>query len=177
MSLVIESKNERKRLWNNRTNPLTTRILLAEDDHEMRALLRHALRAAGYGVVSCRDGVDLLDHLDAYLSTSKGDGRFTKENPHIDLIVSDIRMPGVTGLEIQEGLRECTGKPPMILITAFGSKDIHEQAERLGIAAVFDKPFDIGKLIAKVRQIVPLEIESTVRLERERPDSDGKEIS
>jgi DNA-binding response OmpR family regulator len=64
-------------------------------------------------------------------------------------------MPGVTGLEVLEGTREYKEFPPMILITAFGDEETHDQARRLGAAAIFDKPFDIDELLAKVREILP----------------------
>jgi len=64
-------------------------------------------------------------------------------------------MPGLTGLEILEDLHECNGFPPMISITAFGDKETHEKAEKFGAAAIFDKPFEIDDLLAKVREIVP----------------------
>ena len=72
-----------------------------------------------------------------------------------DMIISDILMPGLTGLEILEDLHECKGFPPMILITAFGDENVHRKAKRLGAAAMFDKPFEIDDLLSKVREIVP----------------------
>ena len=68
-----------------------------------------------------------------------------------DLIISDIRMPGVTGLEVLEGASQTDGFPPMILITAFGNEETHEQAERLGAVAFLDKPFEIELMIETVR--------------------------
>lgn len=125
-------------------------ILLAEDDDEMRALLAQALRMSGYKVEECPDGWNLLEHL----------GSFVLPDPivheEIELVVSDIQMPGVTGLNILEGVQQTEGFPPMILITAFGDKETHAQAERFGAAAMFDKPFEIEALLAKVREIVPL---------------------
>jgi CheY-like chemotaxis protein len=72
-----------------------------------------------------------------------------------DLIVSDIRMPGVTALEVVEGVQQYGGLPPIILITAFGDKDTHMRAYELGVAAVFDKPFEFDGLLAKARELVP----------------------
>jgi CheY-like chemotaxis protein len=72
-----------------------------------------------------------------------------------DLVISDVRMPGLTGIEILEGMYKHKGFPPVVLITAFGDEETHEQAHRLGAVAMFDKPFDIDELIAKVQEIVP----------------------
>ena len=126
------------------------RILLADDDYEMRALLALSLFRAGYKVVECPDGWRLLEHLEHYILLGS-------EDEKVDLIISDIRMPGITGIEILRGMPQGEGYPPIILITAFGDKKTHRQAEQFGVAAIFDKPFEIDDLLAKVRKIVPLE--------------------
>ena len=122
-------------------------ILLAEDDEEMRRLLTCMLRKEGYQVTECPDGISLLDQLSSFFLHEENKKNF-------DLIISDIRMPGVTGMEILMGANENKNFPPMILITAFGDKETHIQAERLGVAALFDKPFDINDMLNKVREIL-----------------------
>lgn len=129
------------------TNPY--HILLAEDDKEMRALLVLSLRKAGYRVTACRDGVGLLTHLGAFLLPDES------EHEDVDLIISDIRMPGFTGMEVLEGIPKNKGFPPMILITAFGDEETHALAKEFGVAAMFDKPFDMDDLLAKVHELVP----------------------
>jgi two-component system response regulator (stage 0 sporulation protein F) len=121
----------------------TPRILVAEDDDEMRALLGQALRSSGYEVAELSDGL----HLVARLASA--------EASEFDAIVSDIRMPGVSGLDVLEGLRKCKDAPPMILITAFGDRETHELARRLGATAMFDKPFDVEELLAELRRVAP----------------------
>jgi CheY-like chemotaxis protein len=71
-----------------------------------------------------------------------------------DLIISDIRMPAHSGLEILEAGPQLKGFPPMILITAFGSELTHARARRFGAVAVFDKPFDVNDLLVKVREVL-----------------------
>ena len=124
------------------------RILLAEDDKEMRTLLALSLKRAGYEVVACPDGVDMLTHLAAFLLPYK------PAHESIDLIISDIRMPGVTGMEVLQGKPENADFPPMILITAFGDDETHAQAAESGVAAMFDKPFDVDELLEKVNAIL-----------------------
>jgi DNA-binding response OmpR family regulator len=124
------------------------RVLLAEDDYEMRVLLAMALRKAGYEVVECSDGMGLLTHLAAFLLPDE-----LAREP-VDLIISDIRMPGVTGMEVLEGKPEKQAFPPMILITAFGDAETHALADRFGAAAIFDKPFDMDVLLNKVNAIL-----------------------
>jgi DNA-binding response OmpR family regulator len=125
------------------------RVLLADDNRQMRLLLSIYLEDAGYDVMPCRDGFDLVEHLGSYLLPNATES--------YDLIISDIRMPHLSGLDVLEGLRERDDFPPMILITAFGDAEAHERARQLGAAAFFDKPFSVEDLVARVRELVPLE--------------------
>jgi len=140
---AIESSVEKRPAL---TNP--HRVLLAEDDDEMRTLLAWWLRKDGYEVTECDHGIDLInriDPLDAW-----------EESEEFNLIISDIRMPGISALEVLEDVRHSgTECPPVILITAFGDKETHQKAHQLGAAAVFDKPFDFNELLAKVHELVP----------------------
>ncbi|NQU24519.1 MAG: response regulator [Candidatus Nealsonbacteria bacterium] len=127
-------------------------VLLAEDDDDMRALLVRAFLREGYHVTECLHGVDLLVHLESFLCPQDISPEQWED---FDLIVSDIRMPGVTALEVIEGIQQYGGLPPIILITAFGDRDTHMRACELGTAAVFDKPFEFDDLLAKALELVP----------------------
>lgn len=123
------------------------RILLAEDDKEMRHMLSQAFCGAGYEVLECCDGLELMEYMTSVL---------TPENPiNVDLVVSDVRMPWVTGLEVLRGMHQYLGYPPVILITAFGDSKIHAIAENLGAAAVLDKPFEIADLLSLACALLP----------------------
>lgn len=148
MGKTTEKKNNVYRLSENNHNNNPFRILLAEDDKEMRSLLALMLRKEGYQVRECMDGLSLLDMLSSFFLPDE-------ERENFDLIISDIRMPGVTGMEILLGANELDDFPPIILITAFGDKETHMQAERLGAVALFDKPFDIDEMLEKVRATLP----------------------
>jgi CheY-like chemotaxis protein/ribosome-associated translation inhibitor RaiA len=124
-------------------------VVLAEDDLEMRKLLSWSLERLGYNVVECADGNSLMRKLGLH-------GPGTPLQPH-DLIISDIRMPGATGLQVLESARELPDFPPMILITAFPDAQSREQAMRLGAAAMLAKPFEIEELLEEVREIIPPE--------------------
>lgn len=123
------------------------RILLAEDDLEMRRFLAFALRMDGYEVFEFASGVEVLDRIGPYL--------YNGMEFDVDLIISDIRMPGADGLEILSGLGMCDGAPPVILITAFGDHQTHIDAERLGAIELIDKPFDVNELRAVLRRVLP----------------------
>lgn len=118
-------------------------ILLAEDDAELRELIRSALRLAGYRVTVCGDGGRLHDLL-----------AFSLALPHrsrFDVVVTDVYMPTLTGMDILEGLKHHDGLPPVILMTAFGSEHLHLKAEENGAAEVLDKPLELGDLLGSIR--------------------------
>jgi len=123
------------------------RIVLAEDDEEMAFLLVRALERAGYKVDVCHTGWDLLKTLGVFPATAA--------YKDVALVISDIRLPGISGLDTLKTCGYVGGFPPVILITAFGDKWTHEEARRLGAVEVMDKPFDIDKLVDKVRALVP----------------------
>lgn len=122
------------------------RILLAEDDADFRALLAQSFRSRGYRVTECVDGTDLVSKL----------GTLVLFGPPAayNLVVSDIRMPGATALEILEAMRECDGIPPVVLITAFPSEDTRTTAQQLGVTVVLEKPFEIEELLKHAEDLL-----------------------
>ncbi|MCE9672233.1 response regulator [Myxococcus stipitatus] len=123
------------------------RVLLAEDQPEMRALMRGALRRRGYDVVEATDGPGLVQAII--------DGLLASQTQVPDLIVTDVRMPGYSGLEVVARLRREGWTTPVILITAFGDAQLHQEAELLGAARVLDKPFAMEDLCDAVGALVP----------------------
>ena len=123
------------------------RILLAEDDEEMRRLLSTTLSRDGFEVIEAKDGNDLIRLIGDQIFEGRGE-------PGIDLIVSDIRMPGLSGMNVLAGLRKADWATPVLLITAFGDKETHQEARRLGAVGVFDKPFDLDDFRTAVMNII-----------------------
>jgi len=120
-------------------NPIVTtptRILLAEDDTAMRNLLSAVLTRSGFVVVECADGQALIRAIE---STREG-------SPAPDIIVSDVQMPGASGLDVIYTSRSLLPNVPVILITAFGDERTHQRARDLGAVAVLNKPFDLTEL-------------------------------
>lgn len=114
------------------------RILLADDQLEMRTLIRKMLVRRGCEVVEAEDGPGLVRILI--------DGLKEEESRAPDLIITDVRMPGFTGLEVLARLRREQWTTPVILITAFGDAQLHHEALRLGAACVLNKPFELEEL-------------------------------
>ena len=123
------------------------RVLLAEDDLEMRRMLAWSLEHAGYEVRECANGTTLLRALD-------GEGRGAGDDRY-DLVISDIRMPGYTGLEVLDSVRAFDDCPPVILISAFAYQGTIDQAEALGAVTLLPKPFDVDDLLARVQRLMP----------------------
>ena len=114
------------------------RILLADDQPEMRTLIRKMLVRRGCEVVEAEDGPGLVRILI--------EGLTAEESRAPDLIITDVRMPGFTGLEVLARLRREQWTTPVILITAFGDAQLHRDALRLGAACVLNKPFELEEL-------------------------------
>jgi CheY-like chemotaxis protein len=125
------------------------RLLVAEDDSDFRALLAAALRAAAYEVVEVSNGFDLLEILSDSLTAGGGIGSF-------DLVLSDIQMPGWTGLDVLASLGHGPSLPPVILITAFGDDELRRRAKSAGAVSVLSKPLDIDDLCLCVRRFLQL---------------------
>ncbi len=123
------------------------RVLLAEDDAEMRGVVAEALRGDGHDVIELSDGGRLLVDIARRLQAGR-----TEDS--IDLLLSDIRMPVCTGLQILAALRDAHWHIPVILMTAFGDEATRKHAETLQ-AVLFDKPFDMDDLRTAVANLLP----------------------
>jgi DNA-binding response OmpR family regulator len=113
-------------------------VLLAEDDLAFRMLLWAAFRSWGFAVIEASDGRELGDLLKSQLLEPE-------HGAVIDLVVSDIRMPGRSGLAALAELRERDWSTPVVLMSAFGDAAAHAEALRLG-ATLLDKPFPLAAL-------------------------------
>ena len=123
-------------------------MLLAEDDPAFRRLIASVLADEGYEVVEAADGLALLAHIETTLAARR-------EPADSFLVVADIRMPGLTGLDVLAILRCANWRTPVILITAFGDEATHAEGRELGAAAVIDKPFNVQDLRAAVVETMP----------------------
>jgi DNA-binding response OmpR family regulator len=122
------------------------RVLVVEDDDDMRRLITRALIKDGYLAIGARDVAEALD----WLGDPVADAR-----PRFDLVVTDVRLPGASGIDLVERIRAADWALNIIVITAFGSAALHEGARRLGAAAVLDKPFDLDDLRWVIGQVLP----------------------
>lgn len=125
------------------------RVIVADDEPDVLSLVSAALRGFGYEIIPTRNGAELLDEIGGPLLTGNPAGR-------PDIIVADIRMPGLTGIDILAGLRQAHWPTAVILMTAYPDREIREEALRLGADAFFVKPFEVDDLMTAVVNMTPL---------------------
>ncbi len=112
-------------------------ILVVDDDGLNREMLRQTLGDAGYSVVTARDG-------------EQGWTSFLSWDP--SLVLTDINMPGLSGLEVLERIREQTADVAVIMMTAFGSEEVAVQAMKQGADDYLVKPFQPWQIVAAVEE-------------------------
>ena len=112
-------------------------ILVVDDDGLNREMLRQTLGDAGYPVVTARDG-------------EQGWTSFLSWDP--SLVLTDINMPGLSGLEMLERIREQTTDVAVIMMTAFGSEEVAVQAMKQGADDYLVKPFQPWQIVAAVEE-------------------------
>jgi DNA-binding response OmpR family regulator len=119
---------------------MTRRILVIEDEHVMRELLRLHLGSAGYSVEVAEDAIS------AGYALLKGPP---------DLIISDVEMPHMSGLELLAALRaeENLARVPVIFLTSF--EEGEDRARSLGALEYLPKPIRLDELLAAVQRHLP----------------------
>lgn len=110
-------------------------IALAEDNRDLRGLLASALESVGYRVVPVETGAHLLTTV----------RRLLADGEQLRLIVTDVRMPTLGGLEAARALRATGHATPMIFMTAYGDAWTRARAAELG-AQLLDKPLSLAAL-------------------------------
>jgi DNA-binding NtrC family response regulator len=118
-------------------------ILVIDDDAAMRSLLRDFFTGLGYIVSEYPSASQAITHMQA-------DHGLHADN--IDLIISDINMPGMSGLEFTENFKRINAKIPVILITAFGSIETAIESIRKGAFDYIVKPFKLDELSVTVER-------------------------
>ena len=115
------------------------KILIAEDDRELRQLFSHVLTKNGYSVKGVTNGKEALDALD-------GD--------YFDIIISDIMMPVMDGYELVRSLRDVGNTTPVLMITA---KDTFDDMRRGFLAGTDDymvKPINVNEMVLRVQALL-----------------------
>ena len=123
------------------------RILVGDDETRIRLLYEETLAGEGYEVVLAKDGREVYQ-------------KFISEKP--DLVILDIKMPGMHGIEVLQRLREVDKRVPVIISTAYQKMENDAVISTSDVAAFITKPVDLDHLCAEVKRILEEKEEQTV---------------
>jgi two-component system response regulator PilR (NtrC family) len=113
-----------------------SRVLVVDDELSMRQMLSYVLEREGYEVILAARGADAV--------------RLLGEQP-VDLLISDIRMPDMSGVEVLRAAKQIDAEIAGVMVTAFASTETAVEALRLGASDYLNKPFDVDELKIVVR--------------------------
>ena len=112
-------------------------VAIVDDDELIRNALRSLMKAAGFPVLAFASGEEFLN---------------SGEQVRTACLIADIRMPGMSGLELQSRLNKNHHRIPIIFVTAHGDEEMRMQALRAGAVKFLTKPLDHGVLLDSVRE-------------------------
>lgn len=112
---------------------------VVDDDDDVRKSIENLLRSAGYRPVCFSDAKSFLD---------------SQEWARVSCVVTDLNMPGLSGLDLQKALAHARPGLPVILMTAYPTDEVREEAGRRGISAFFVKPIDGDLLIEQLEELL-----------------------
>jgi DNA-binding NtrC family response regulator len=118
---------------------MAAKILLVDDDKSVREVALFNLRRAGYETVPAKGGMEALSV-------------FSREN--FDLVITDVRMPGISGIELVRRIHAKVPYLPIIVITAFGGMETAVEAMREGACYFIAKPIDRAHLQLAVEKVL-----------------------
>ena len=116
-------------------------VVIVEDESESRKAMSLALRKRHYRVEDFSNGADAIQYIRQYAH-------------EIDLVITDLRMPGVDGLAVVKETKEVNKEISIILVTAFGSVDSAVQAMKMGADDYLTKPVDLFEFRARVSKLI-----------------------
>ncbi|MFZ9887527.1 MAG: sigma-54-dependent transcriptional regulator [Myxococcota bacterium] len=120
------------------------RILIADDESSLRTVLSSALRREGHDVATAKDGAEALSLLEASASPETGEP--------FHLVISDVRMPRLDGLQLLDRIRSRFDDLPVVLLTAHGTVDMAVQALKQGAFDFVTKPYEREELFGVLRK-------------------------
>jgi len=137
---------------------MTKRVLIADDEKNMRWVLSEALAAEGYEVLQASDGKEALTAVD---------------EQHPDLMVLDHKMPSPDGMEVLRKIRAKGETFPIIMLTAHGNVETAVEAMKAGATEYLTKPFDLGELKLSIEKAIRIsELSDEVKRLRAELDRD-----
>lgn len=120
---------------------LNKAVLVIDDDTDLLRALKKVLSAAGADVTCTEWAGDALDIM-------------TKRQTPIDLVITDLRMPLVTGMTVVYSIHRMFPAVPVVVLTAFGSTELRDICLREGAADFLEKPMDTPQLLAALERVI-----------------------
>jgi len=117
----------------------TQRILVVDDEEKMQRVLEIMLKRMGHEVACAGNGQEALKSIQAIPA---------------DLVISDLRMPGMTGIELLQALRTQGNEVPVIIMTAYGTIESAVEAMKLGACDYILRPFDVDALELTINRVL-----------------------
>ncbi|MCL2670058.1 MAG: sigma-54 dependent transcriptional regulator [Syntrophaceae bacterium] len=114
-------------------------ILIIDDDQTMRLALQESLASCGYHVVAAEDGEEGVELF---------------QRRAFDLVITDMKMPGMTGIEVLRDVKKLAPEIPVILVTAYGTVNTAVEAMKEGAAEFIMKPFSLDDLEGVVKDVL-----------------------
>lgn len=140
---------------------MSSRILIADDEKNMRWALERALKKEGYDILTAEDGKTALD-------------KFKQYEP--DLVLMDIRMPELNGIEALREIKRINDSAQVIIMTAHGTLENAIEALRLGALDYITKPFDIEEVKITIAKAINInKLNSEVRFLRDEIVKGGRD--
>ncbi|MDX4069010.1 response regulator transcription factor [Aliarcobacter skirrowii] len=114
------------------------KVLIVEDEIDLANLIKSSIKELFFKVVIAKDGLEAIKKFDSFKP---------------DIIISDIMMPNLNGLEMSKKIKEKNSETPIVILSAHSHKEMLLEAIDLGISKYFIKPFDIEEFIEYLKEL------------------------
>lgn len=115
------------------------KILVVDDEESIRVVLKQMLEQGGYYTEVASNGEEALEIL---------------KNGHFDLLISDINMPVMNGVELLSKSKELFPMMPVVFVTAYGKDKVIIEAMKVGLADYLEKPFKMDIVLKTVKEYI-----------------------
>ncbi len=117
----------------------TIKVLIIEDDERIRSLLRNILIFGGFEVIEAQDGASGIKCL---------------EENCVNLVLTDLGMPGMNGWEVAKRVKKKDPDIPVILITGWGVRIEEDSLNRSKVDCIISKPFQVNEILEKIQILI-----------------------
>jgi two-component system response regulator AtoC len=125
---------------------MSARVLIADDEASLRKVLSAALKREGYDVVTVKSAEEALEVLEASTAPDTGEP--------FSLVISDVRMPGLDGMQLLSRVKRRFKDLPVVMLTAHGTVDLAVQALKQGAFDFLTKPYERDELVSIVKKAI-----------------------